>query len=516
MKKRAVFFCLWLTAACVFAAGFSAAHAAAPGVFKTAPEATFSGNWHEIGRQVGITYPDQIIEFGKTMKIALIFAGPGNGWTAQAYYEAVKEDIPQSIKDHMQGLADGLVEARPIRPDTAWELVLIQNFAVELINMKKNMDPVPEPAAELLGCTGFAVTSAAGTFLCHNTDSQSSSNNLLALMYWAPSNGDNGYMTFDPPGWVDVAYGLNDKGIAVNMNAGNPNTDASIGLPVNFMLRTVMEHAATLEEAVGYFEDYIASGKAFGTTGALVHIVDFNTKTMAKLQVRSNAVDVAYGETSAHGATYVASANHFMGDFNHDPAYYYESSFERYKRVLDLIGSTQTFDLNACIAILKDTAGGDATNNTISRIGDGSGTTMAMVFTADGLYYMVGPPHLYLEKYDAPQYVAVADIARSDLSEFSARPGFRQVELAWKVSGGARISGFNLSHATEQDGDYTKINSKPIPAAEAGMSVYTLTDKGLRNGRTYYYKIELLYDGGASKTFGFVQAKPRFLSLLGF
>lgn len=112
--------------------------------------------------------------------------------------------------------------------------------------------------------------------------------------------------------------------------------------------------------------------------------------------------------------------------------------------------------------------------------------------------------------------MAVAEIALSDLSEFSARPGFRQVELLWKVSGSAGISGFNLSRATEQDGHYTKINSEPIPAAEAGVNGYTRIDKGLRNGRPYYYKIELLYDGGSSKTFSFVQSKPRFLSLLGF
>jgi len=515
MKKRASFFCLVLTAACVFAAGFSTALAATPGVYKTAPVATFSGSWHEIGRQIGVTYPDQIIEFGWTMKVALLFAGPGNGWTPQAYYEAVRDEIPQSIQEHMQGLADGLVEARPISPDMARDLVLTQNFAVELMNMKDNMSPVPSPETELVGCTGFAVTSAAGTFLCHNTDSQPSGNNLLALMYWAPSNGDNGYMTFDPPGWADVSFGLNDKGIAVNLNSGNPNTGASIGLPVNFLLRTVMEHAATLNEAVGYFEDYLAAGKAFGTSGTLAHIVDFNTNTMAKLQVRSKAVDITYGETSASGTTYVTSTNHFVGEFNPDPAYYYESSFERYKRLLELMGATKTFDLNSCLAILKDTAGREATNNTISRIGDSSGTIMSTIFTADGLYYTVGPPHLYLEKYDAPQYVALADIARSDLLEFRARGGFWQVLLSWKVSGDTGISGFNLCRATNQDGPYTKINSAPIPADAADNKAYTFKDTVLPNGITYYYKIELLYNGGISKTFAFVQAKPRFLSLFG-
>ena len=53
--------------------------------------------------------------------------------------------IPQSVKDHLVGMAEGLVEVRPISPAIAWDLVLTQNMAVDLLNMASNMSPVPDP-----------------------------------------------------------------------------------------------------------------------------------------------------------------------------------------------------------------------------------------------------------------------------------------------------------------------------------------------------------------------------------
>jgi hypothetical protein len=246
-------------------------------VVKTTPVAYFEGSWFEIGRRIGTTYPEYISEFGKTMKTVLFFAGPGKGWTPQAYYEAIDHLIPQSIDDHLHGLAAGLAESRPISYRRAWELVLTQNVFTELLNMNTNMETVPD-APEVMGCTGFAVSSEAGTFLCHNTDSTAGSgDNLVTAMYWHPLNDDFSYLTVDPPGWADVAYGLNEKGIAVTMNAGNRNMDAQPGLPVNYMVRSVMEKAPTLEAAVEYFRHHIDAGEHFGLAGAMLHIVDFRS-----------------------------------------------------------------------------------------------------------------------------------------------------------------------------------------------------------------------------------------------
>ena len=387
---------------------------------RVAPVGSFSGTWYEIGRQVGRAFSDNIIQFGQLFQMILGDFGPA-GWTAQDYYNATEDLIPQSVKDHMAGMAAGLAEVRPISPAIAWELVLAQNMAVDLLNMESNMSPVPDPPAVMIlrglrGCTGFAVSSAAGTFLCHNTDAQGIPGvNTSVAMYWHPSNGDYSYLTFDPPGWADVAFGLNEKGIGATVNAGSPNTDAVIGYYYTFMVRYAMEHAATLDEAVAVFEDVFVQGENFGPTGALIHIVDFNTGEMAKIQLRSEEIEVTYGQERVHGVFSIASANHYVGDFNPDPSYYYESSWMRYARLLDLLGDASVaFDLEGCWSILRDTHDGTpeddglADTNTISRQGPfgGASTAFGTIFTRTGMYYALGRPDAYFVQYPDAQFLS--------------------------------------------------------------------------------------------------------------
>ena len=236
----------------------------ANGIDKVAPIETFSGSWREIGQQVGRTFPDNIIDFGKNMDWVLNTLGlaPGHGWTPQTLYDTMIDTIPQSVQDHMQGMAEGVAEVRSITYEEAWDLVLTQNMAVDLINMGRNMEEIPDWEAQ--ACTAFGVVSAAGAFLAHTTAAQTNDvGNTSAIMFWQPTNGDYAYLTMDPPGWADVAFGFNEKGIAVTMNAGSPNSDATMGAYSNFLIRTAMEHADSLEEAVGLFEDHIADGTTF-------------------------------------------------------------------------------------------------------------------------------------------------------------------------------------------------------------------------------------------------------------
>jgi len=493
-------------ALCVYLFGFiDRSHAASAGegmVVETTSVTSFSGTWEEIGRQIGRTYPDYIMDFGRIMSFVLVMAGPGKGWTAQTYYDQIQDRIPQSIKDHMQGMAAGMAEALHLSYDRAWDMVVTQNFATELINMK-NMAEIPAAAApEIIGCTAFGVTSAAGTFLCHNTDATASGDNIVVLMHWQPTNGDFGYMTMDPPGWADVAFGLNEKGIAVTMNAGSPNMDAQIGLPINFMLRYVMEHAATLDEAVGYIDDFIKDGNNFGTGGALVHIMDFNTAAMAKIQVRSASLDIMYGQDSAQGNHYIASANHFVGSFNPDPEYYYESSFKRYERLLELMEQTKTFDRAACWTVLGDTNGAEENNNTISRVNDSGGTMSGLVITAEGFQYTLGPPSMYIRDFGEPPQVNYSTVSGNCITSFAATPQSRKVLLNWQTREGADITGFKLYRAAGQKETYELIQ-------ELQTGTTSLEDTGLKNRKRYYYRLEVLHGDGTATVHGPVCATPK-------
>jgi hypothetical protein len=480
------------------------------GIDKIAPISTFKGSWYEIGRQIGQTYPDNIIDFGIIMAMVLDGYGPGPEWTPQRYYDEIKDLIPESAKDHLRGMAVGLTEVLPISYDYAWDMVLTQNMATELINMENMsfISPDAPPLAALVrGCTAFAVSSGAGTYLCHNTDAMGT-NNTSTVMYWEPKNGDNAYMTLDPPGWADVAFALNEKGIGVTMNAGSPNTDALIGLPVNFMIRRVVERASTLKEAVDYFQNFIDKGKNFGTGGAIVHFVDFNTSTMAKIQVRSTEIDVSYGQQTQYGVTYIGSANHFVGDFNPDPDYYYESSSKRYERLLELLEQTATFDLDACWAVLSDTDGGTANRNTISNKGSfGSGTVFGTVHTADGLYYVLGRPDRYLSEYE-PQYVSFDQLP--SVKRFSALWKSGKVTLKWKTEPGTQNAGFNLYRAEAHDGNFIKINDSLIQPKKSSAkgAEYEFKDTSVQKKKTYHYKLEEIDANGVSIVHGTVRAKP--------
>ncbi len=473
-------------------------------VVETASITSFKGSWHEIGKQIGKTYPEYIIDFGNTMKIVLIFAGPGHGWTPQTYYEEIKDTIPQSIQDHMEGMAEGLSEVRPMSPGTAWDIVLTQNMAIELINMNSNMSDIPSPAAEKVrGCTALAVSSPAGTFLCHNTDANVSGDNINVIMYWEPTDGgDYACITIDPPGWADVSMGINEKGIGVTLNAGGVHEDARIGMPVNFMLRSVIEHAATLEEAVGAFTGYVESGKFFGPSGEILQIMDLNTGAMAKLEVHSTFVNVIDAVASPYGVNYIASTNHFIGE-NVDES---SSSFMRYSRLLELVNQTKSFDLNACWNVLSDTSGSKASNTTISRVGQENSvaTNYGVIFTADGLYYTMGPPHAYRATFGDPPFVSFSRLANSPVASFIALPGSRRITLSWEPAPGADITGLYLHRADRQAGTYDIINTAPLQPADRQFE-----DTGLKNKNRYYYKLEVRHGDGTSTMYGPINATPK-------
>jgi hypothetical protein len=360
---------------------------------------SLKGSYKEMGQQVARTYADFIID-----AMVSVFGG-GLGITpeeAKSHYATLEDVIPDSIKDYMEGMALGLTEVRPLSYETAWDMVVVNSFAINILNIPSN----DSSAKELFGCTAFAVSSAAGTFLAHNTDNQKGYEHNGAVMYIQPTNGDNSYLHQLTPAFADVMLALNDKGIAVTFNVGAPNVNATMGLPPVFMVRYVMEKASTLKEAVAYFTDFIDDGNTFGYGGAIFLLVDFNDSSMAKIQVRSEKLKVTYGEELKPGVTYVATANHFDEDFrddtDFDPEIDYESSWFRFKRLMEILPEFETYDADSCWTILTDHGDGDPDNNTICRDGPSTGTTLSHVFTADKMYYTLGRPNKYLELYDSP------------------------------------------------------------------------------------------------------------------
>ena len=368
------------------------------------PFNSFKGSYEEIGRQIGQTYPHLILWLSDVFTILGVTPE-----SAQDYYNTIETIMPESIKAYMQGMAQGLTEVTPLTPESAWDIVVLNSFAIEEVNRITGTTGALTP----FGCTAFAVSSAAGTFLCHNTDGQKTTEHYNAVMFIEPNNGDNSYIHLFPPGFVDVGLGLNNKGIGITYNLGVPNVNATRGMPVLFMVRNVMEKASTLTEAINYFRSVFDNGNNYGTSGAIILMVDFKDSTMAKLQICSDDIRVTDGEDLKPGVTYVATTNHFDADFSGDPDYYYESSFVRLERLMELLPQFETYDLNTCWTILADHGEGEADNNTISRNGPFTATTVTNIFTADMVYYTLGRPHEYLELYEKPIAIDFGELINS-------------------------------------------------------------------------------------------------------
>jgi hypothetical protein len=99
------------------------------------------------------------------------------------------------------------------------------------------------------------------------------------------------------------------------------------------------------------------------------------------------------------------------------------------------------------------------------------------------------------------------------LSSFTAIPKFSQVIIQWSTESEIDNAGFNIYRATAEDGEYTKINSAFI-AAEGSTTQganYEFIDSGLRNGKTYYYKLEDIDLNGGNTLHGPVNATPRWV-----
>jgi hypothetical protein len=99
------------------------------------------------------------------------------------------------------------------------------------------------------------------------------------------------------------------------------------------------------------------------------------------------------------------------------------------------------------------------------------------------------------------------------LSSFTAMPKAGTVVLQWNTETEIDNAGFNLYRASSAGGDYIQINSSLIPSqgSAAQGAVYTFSDSAVKNGQTYYYKLEDVDVYGTATLHGPVSATPRWI-----
>lgn len=100
-----------------------------------------------------------------------------------------------------------------------------------------------------------------------------------------------------------------------------------------------------------------------------------------------------------------------------------------------------------------------------------------------------------------------------ELVFFKAIPGNGKIILRWKTESEKDNAGFNIYRSETRNGNYVKINDALIPAKGSTFqgAYYEFINTGVRNGRTYYYKLEDLDLNGTMTLHGPVNAKPRWM-----
>jgi len=91
------------------------------------------------------------------------------------------------------------------------------------------------------------------------------------------------------------------------------------------------------------------------------------------------------------------------------------------------------------------------------------------------------------------------------LSEFRAAVRGSNVRLLWTTASELDLVGFNLYRSINAAGPYVQLNSALIPAQHPGSPLgasYSWLDRGLRLGRTYYYRLEEVDTGGTTTQHG--------------
>ena len=99
------------------------------------------------------------------------------------------------------------------------------------------------------------------------------------------------------------------------------------------------------------------------------------------------------------------------------------------------------------------------------------------------------------------------------LSSFKAIPLNKKVILQWSTESEIDNAGFNIYRSETENGQYNTINDSLIPAEGSTIqgASYEYIDSGLRNGKTYYYKLEDIDTNGISTFHGPVSATPRWI-----
>jgi len=125
-----------------------------------------------------------------------------------------------------------------------------------------------------------------------------------------------------------------------------------------------------------------------------------------------------------------------------------------------------------------------------------------------------GTPYYVILNVDPESGDGDEDPPLVELLDFKAEAVSGGIKLEWKTATENDNAGFHIWRSDEEDGKYIRITGSLIPAKGDG-STYTYIDKEVKDGVTYYYKLEDIDLFGVSTLRYPVSSSPAKVHLIG-
>ncbi len=254
----------------------------------------------------------------------------------------------------------------------------------------------------LVACTSFSVW-----------DSQSVDSSLIVGrnfdFYMGEKFAENKIVCFVNPSdgfkfvmitWADligVVSGMNEKGLTVTINASRSTIPRQAATPVTLLAREILQYAGTIEEA------YALSKKRRLFVSESILIGSARDHKTVIIEKSPSKDDLVYPESDR-----IICTNHYQGEVFADDEINLENirgsdSYNRYKRVEELLDRAGSMNVAKVVAILRD-------QRTLGDSDAGMGNQLAInqliahhsvVFRPDSLQFWISTAPWQLGKYVA-------------------------------------------------------------------------------------------------------------------
>ncbi len=224
------------------------------------PIVTLKGTARERGRIHGEILKPHILRLCEQWRESL---GRPEGMSPEEYIERFVADtgfedaIARFTPDLLEEV-EGIAEATGLPYNTV--------FAMQLVDEEwwysMNRDLVKDESADKCTAIGVSKSDAGPSIVAQNMDIPAYAHGAMVLFHVKPKDSDLEALVLSYAGLICL-NGMNNRGIAVCVNALLPLADAKDGLPVAFVNRGILERR-TLEEAERFvLEIRHASGQAY-------------------------------------------------------------------------------------------------------------------------------------------------------------------------------------------------------------------------------------------------------------